>query len=123
MGKSYGEIQEFLSKNGATASGSPMAITLAWDSLSWDFEAAIPIDKEIEGNDRIVIKKSYEGKSIFVTYTGPYEGTYQAYTDLDQYMKEKGLDQAGGPWEVYITDPSTEPDPSKWITEIYFPVK
>jgi effector-binding domain-containing protein len=123
MGKSYGEIQAFLAKNGAKQNGSPMAITLAWDSLSWDFEAAIPIDKEIEGTDKIVVKKSYEGKAIFVTYTGPYEQTYQAYTDLDQYMKEKGLTQAGGPWEVYITDPGTEPDQTKWVTEIYFPVK
>lgn len=123
MGKSYGEIQAFIAKNGAKCVGSPMAITLAWDSLTWDFEAAIPIDKEIKGNDRISVKKSYEGKAVWVTYTGPYENTFQAYTDLDQYMKEKGLTQAGGPWEVYLTDPGTEPDSTKWVTEIYFPVQ
>jgi effector-binding domain-containing protein len=123
LGKSYGEIQAYIAKHGAKMTGSPMAITLAWDSLSWDFEAAIPIDKEIPGNDKIQIKKSYAGKVIYAEYTGPYTGTYQAYTDLDVYQKKKGYTEAGGPWEVYVTDPGMEPDTSKWITEIYFPVK
>jgi len=123
LGKSYGEIQAFIAKNGAKCIGSPMAITIAWDSLSWDFEAALPIDKEIKGNDHIQVKKSFEGKVLFVEYKGPYEKTYQAYIDLEQYKKSKGYTDAGGPWEVYVTDPMTEPDTSKWITEIYFPVK
>lgn len=123
LGKSYGEIQELMKKQGANMTGSPMAITLAWDSTSWDFEAAIPIDKEIKGNVQVQVKQSYSGKVIYLSYTGPYEGTYKAYNELHSYMKEKGFTQNGGPWEVYITDPSTEPDTSKWITEIYFPVK
>ena len=123
LGKSYGEIQAFIAKNGAKMAGAPMAITIAWDSLSWDFEAALPVDKDIEGNDRIQVKKSFEGKVLFVEYKGPYNKTYQAYMDLENYKKEKGYADAGGPWEVYITDPGAEPDTSKWIAEIYFPVK
>lgn len=119
----YCEIQEYLKKNKAEIAGYPMAITYAWDSLSWDFEAALPINTEIKGNDRINIKNSYSGKVIFLTYTGPYEGTFNAYTELHNYIKEKGLTESGGPWEVYVTDPMTEPDQSKWVTEIYFPVK
>ena len=123
LGKSYGKIQELIKKQGANMIGSPMAITLAWDSLSWDFEAAIPIDKEIKGNDKVQIKQSYSGKVIYLSYTGPYEKTYKAYTELETYKKEKGYSDNGGPWEVYVTDPGSEPDTSKWITEIYFPVK
>lgn len=123
LGKSYGAIQELIAKQGAKVVGPPMAITIAWDSLSWDFEAAIPIDKAIKENDKIQIKQSYAGKVIYLSYMGPYEKTYTAYTELESYKKEKGYTDNGGPWEIYITDPSTEPDQSKWITEIYFPVK
>ena len=28
----------------------------------------------------------------------------------------------GAPWEFYITDPTTEPDSSKWKTELFLPV-
>jgi effector-binding domain-containing protein len=123
LGKSYGSIQELMAKQGAQMAGAPMAITIAYDSLSWEFEAAIPIDKEIKGNDKVQVKKSYAGKVIYLSYMGPYNGTYQAYIELESYKKEKGYTDNGGPWEVYVTDPTTEPDTSKWITEIYFPVK
>jgi AraC family transcriptional regulator len=38
-------------------------------------------------------------------------------------MKSQGLEPAGAPWEVYVTDPGAEPDPSKWRTDIFFPVR
>ena len=37
-------------------------------------------------------------------------------------MASQGLEGAGAPWEVYVTDPATEPDQAKWRTEIFFPV-
>jgi effector-binding domain-containing protein len=123
LGEMYGEIMAYIGANGAQSTGYPMAITIAYDSLFWDFEAAIPIDKEIKGNERIQIKQSYAGKAVYLEYKGAYENTYNAYISLDEYMAKNGLKQAGGPWEVYVTDPMTEPDTSKWITEIYFPVE
>jgi len=123
IGQSYASIQELIKNQSAKMIGPPMAITLAWDSTSWDFEAAIPIDKEIKGNAKVVVKKSYSGKVIYISYLGSYSKTYTAYNELEKYKNEKGYTDNGGPWEVYVTDPATEPDTSKWITEIYFPVK
>lgn len=123
LGANYGAIMAYVSKNGAKCIGPPMAITMAWDSLTWDFIAAMPIDKEIPSQDKIKVEKSYAGKAIYVEYKGAYDKTYTAYMDMGAYVKEHNLTEAGGPWEVYVTDPATEPDTSKWITEIYFPVK
>ncbi|PKP23227.1 MAG: hypothetical protein CVU05_00270 [Bacteroidetes bacterium HGW-Bacteroidetes-21] len=123
LGKNFGEIMSLLKKQKVECAGAPMAISYAWDPSSWDFEAAIPVSKEIKPEGRIQFKQSYAGKVVYIIYTGPYEGTEKAYNDLDYYMKENGYEQNGGPWEIYVTDPMTEPDTSKWITEIYFPVK
>ena len=119
----YGEIMTLLKKQKVECTGPPMAISMAWEPTRWDFEAAIPVSKEIKPEGRVQYKQSYQGKVIYVVYTGPYDKTEKAYLDLDNYVKENKLEEAAGPWEVYITDPSTEPDPNKWITEIYFPVK
>lgn len=123
LGMAYGQIIEFTYKNKLTMTGPPMAISFAFDSLHWDFEAAIPVDNEVKGTELIQVKPSYKGKAIYVVYKGPYEGSVQAYYDLEAYIKEHNLEQTGGPWEVYITDPAKEPDSTQWITEIYYPVK
>lgn len=123
LGKNYGLLMAYVTKSGAKCVGQPMAITMAWDSLTWDFVAALPIDKEIPSQGNIKVEKSYTGKVIYIVYKGAYDKTYNAYMDLDAYVEENGLTEAAGPWEVYVTDPTTEPDTSKWITEIYFPVK
>ena len=32
------------------------------------------------------------------------------------------LEAAGGPWEVYWTNPGMVPDPAKWRTQIFAPL-
>lgn len=123
LGVNYGEIMTHLTKQKVSAVGAPMAISMEWDPSRWDFEAAIPVSNEFKPGGRVQCKQSYAGKVIYVVYYGPYEKTEKAYLDLDNYVKENKLEENGGPWEVYVTDPATEADPAKWVTEIYFPVK
>ena len=42
---------------------------------------------------------------------------------MQEYMEANSLVDNGPPYEVYITDPGQEPDPTKWITELYWPIK
>jgi effector-binding domain-containing protein len=44
------------------------------------------------------------------------------HEDLARYVQYKKLQEEGPVMEVYITDPTQEPDTSKWITEIYYPI-
>jgi effector-binding domain-containing protein len=57
------------------------------------------------------------------THFGAYDKTMYMYTAMDEYIQEFKLEETGGPIEEYITDPMSEPDTSKWQTNIYFPVK
>lgn len=123
IAENYADIMAYIMKNGAKISGAPMAITVSFDNANWDFEAAIPIDKEIPSTDKIIVKKSYSGKTVYVVYHGPYSKTSDAYADIEAFIKENNLTADGGAWESYITDPGSEPDTSKWVTEIYYPVK
>jgi effector-binding domain-containing protein len=40
-----------------------------------------------------------------------------------KYVEDNQLAANGDPYEVYVTDPGTEPNPEKWLTVLYHPVK
>jgi hypothetical protein len=55
-------------------------------------------------------------------HVGPYHELSDTHEALIEWLADRGLVAAGGPWEVYWTDPGLERDPAKWRTEIFHPV-
>jgi effector-binding domain-containing protein len=54
------------------------------------------------------------------TYKGDYSGLPEAWRHVNQ---NSGRTWRGNvAWEQYAKDPSTEPNPDEWITEIFIPV-
>ncbi|HET6243722.1 MAG: SRPBCC family protein [Bacteroidetes bacterium] len=120
-------IMESVNKAGVELSGAPCGLFYRWDTEtnSAEMAAAMPV---IE-NEKISTIKKFEridvggGKTLHIAFYGSYEKTEAAHNAMDEYMVEKGLHLNGEVIEEYVTDPSTEPDPSKWLTNIYYVVK
>jgi hypothetical protein len=51
------------------------------------------------------------------------DGLRNACEQLVAWVEERDEEAAGPHWETYVTDPRTEPDTSKRITEIYLPLE
>ncbi|ANH36656.1 Bacterial transcription activator, effector binding domain [Nocardioides dokdonensis FR1436] len=62
------------------------------------------------------------GRAVQTVHEGSYDTLQQTYAALEAWMAERGLHPASGPWEVYLTDPGTEPDPGRWQTRVVWPV-
>jgi effector-binding domain-containing protein len=45
------------------------------------------------------------------------------YAALIEWVAGQGYVPVGPMWECYLTDPSAEPDPSTWRTQIVCPVR
>jgi effector-binding domain-containing protein len=57
-----------------------------------------------------------------VEYYGNPEGTGAAHGAIESYCKQQGLVAGEPAIEEYVTDPASEPDTSKWLTRIYYPL-
>jgi effector-binding domain-containing protein len=125
MGKGYGEMMAYIKSGNLKMTGPPFAIYLKWDSVTFFsvMDLGIPVEKAEKGKGRIRVEKLPAQNAVVATYFGPYDKTETAYRALDQYCKETGKVETGGPWEIYVTDPMTEKDPMKVQTDIVFPVK
>ena len=123
LGNMYGKIGGHMAANQIEPAGPPFTIYHTWDGKSTKMEAGMPTGEETKGSEEIASGMSYAGPALKVTYMGPYEGTGAAHEAIDVYATANGKEIVGPPWEIYITDPGTEPDTSKWITEVYYPIK
>ncbi|MGA2822745.1 MAG: GyrI-like domain-containing protein [Bacteroidales bacterium] len=125
FGKGYGEIMQFIKANRLQCKGSPFAIYIKYDTVTMFsiMDMGIPVEKAEKGKGRIRVAKIPPGNAVAAYYFGPYDKIHPVYNALHQYCKESGKVIAGGPWEIYVTDPMTEKDPMKVETDILFPVK
>ena len=123
MGPLFGELYAYIQERGQTPAGMPFAIYHSMDGNGVDLECGMPVAAPMDGAGRIEASELPGGTVVTVTHMGPYDTLPQTWAALTAWMGEQGLQPAGAPWEVYVTDPVTETDQSKWRTQIFFPVR
>jgi effector-binding domain-containing protein len=123
MGEYYPELMGFIQTKGGEMSGPPFSITYSWDNDVFDMADCIPVATAMAGEGRILSAVLPAGKVAICKYYGAYEGTELPYKVMEKFMKDNALESAGLPWEEYITDPSTESNPEKWLTIVYWPLR
>ncbi len=123
MGADYGKIVTYMTANNINFAGAPLTQWMTWDTLSYSvFAAGIPVAPGTVGTEGIEVMTIPSGQALKYTHFGSYESMESAHMEINDYFATTGNDAIGGPWEVYITDPGTEADTSKWMSEIWYPV-
>lgn len=123
--QAYSTLERFAAEHNLEITGQPLSVTHRWDEETsfGVFEPAMPVNKTVEGNGEVMVKESYSGKALKATYKGSYDDVAETWTALMTKLHSEGYEANGLPWKIYVTDTIQEPDTSKWITEIYMPVK
>lgn len=120
--KDYGLLLQFIMKNKIQMAGAPFAIYHNWDPNGIiRISAGIPVLEQVAGKGNIQYFEIPSGKAVFAEHVGGYntEATHYA---IDEYLKDFNLKTKDYIWEAYITDPATEPDSTRWVTYIYYPL-
>jgi effector-binding domain-containing protein len=128
FGMLYGEIGAVTKKQGLKQAGPVFAVyhrvTLNPDGThKYVLQAGVPVDKEGKNDGRVKYWQTPPTKAIKSAHYGSYATTYQTLQSMQAWMQQQNMQQDGAYWESYVTDPMVETDSTKWLTEVYIPVK
>lgn len=116
------KIGEAVMTKNIEMAGTAMTLTYVWDEENGVTESAVAIpvsgEQDLGGDYEFV--EIPATKALVVDYYGEYDGTVAAHEAIDAHMKAQGLTWKTPVIEEYVTDPSQEPDPSKWLTRVYY---
>lgn len=127
MGEMYGEVIGVMQSNEMEMRSHPVCVYHVWNQEGGYtvVEAGIPIlkDAKVKVSGNVMRSGIPPCKAAMAVHTGAYDNLDKTHWAIDEWIKESNMQVTGAPWEVYITDPETEPDTSKWVTEVYYPVQ
>ena len=93
-----------------------------------ELEFGAPVATPVEGDTRVLSGTLAGGTFVTITWQGSFDKLYDANAALIGWARERGIkwdametdkgDRFACRLEIYKTDPSIEPDTSKWITDI-----
>lgn len=121
LGKSYSQVAAALAAQGTYPAGPPFARYRKLGEGGFEVEAGFPVASPVKAMGEVRPSSLPGGAAAVTVYVGPYNEMEPAYEALADWIKSRGDELAGDAWEIYFSDPSAEPDPALWRTEIVQP--
>lgn len=122
IGGILGKVSGYLEKKNAHPTGAPFTRTYQHEKGVLEFESGFPVQAGVMGQGEIIATELPRGKVATTVHVGFQETSEQAYKAIHIWMAKNGKKEAGAPWEVYLTDPSTTPENESKM-QIYYPVR
>jgi effector-binding domain-containing protein len=114
----FTEAYDFVRKHGAQDNGPRFAL---WHSYSpaygnEDAEAVVPIDRHLEGTDRVKVYELSQTQVASLIHFGDFAEFTKVHAALLEWINTHGYKVVGPYREIYMK-------PDRTITEIQFPVE
>ncbi len=119
----FGKLFSHGVENALPITGNPIARYVSIGPGLWTVDCILPLAHSVEDVNDFQAGVLAGGDVLKATHLGPYEDLEASYIQIQTMMDKEGLISRGAHWEQYVTDPGEEPDPTKWQTDIYWPVK
>lgn len=120
--RAFGETMGVIAAQGARPSGPPFGKYYGRPDALVDVEAGFPVSAPIRPVGDVVPGVLPGGRVVEAVHLGPFDTMGETYAQLERDMQAAELTPGDVMWESYLTDPGVEPDPSKWRTQICWPL-
>jgi effector-binding domain-containing protein len=114
-------VHDYLERRGVQPSGPSFGIFHTYEPGRVDMQAGFPVGEAVEGEGRIEAGELPAGRVAVAVHEGSYDTIGAAHEALDAHVHDRG-GHGASPREVYLTGPGDDPDPSKWRTEVVYPL-
>lgn len=122
FGRAFGAVAAAAAGQGVELAGEPFGFYPGMPTDVVEVAAGFPVSGTVEPSGDVVPMELPGGRAVTTVHVGPYDSMDKTYSQVRTWMAAQGLTPADHVWEVYLSDPSTEPDPSTWRTRIVWPV-
>ena len=116
-------LRNYAKQSGAKELFPPMLNIKKTDSTTYVAQVGLPVDRELPQKDDISSKWMMKGGNILTgEVTGGQKQIEQAEKQMEFYIIDYQRSIIAIPFQMLITDRTKEPDSTKWITRLYYPV-
>jgi effector-binding domain-containing protein len=122
IGEAIAEVEAAMREAGVDLTGPPFARYLAFEPRV-RAEIGFPVARPAPDVGHVKAGRLPGGRIARVLHVGPYDGLEETHARLVRWLAGQGLHPSGPVWEVYWSDPETEPDAATWRTELFVPVE
>ncbi len=116
-------LKKYIKQQGALETNHPMLHSAYVEDLgNYELMVAIPVNKPLNGNNEVMLKRMVPGNILFAEINGGAARVEEAMKQLENYARDHQMLSPAQPFQLLITDRKAEPDTLKWVTQIYYPV-
>jgi effector-binding domain-containing protein len=119
-------VEAELSRRGIEPAGPPLVVYHAEEVLDEETSAPIeicwPVAAPFEGSGEVYGTELPGGPAAVTVHRGPYAEIRPAYHTVSGWIQDHGHELAGGPREVYLTDPGQVAE-ADLRTEVQWPIR
>lgn len=122
FGRAYSTVAAAMGEQGVQVVGPPFALYHGMPTDTIDVEAGFPAASVVAVGDGVEPGVLPAGRAAEAVHVGSYDTLSQTYDEVVRWVQDQGMQLGPDMWEYYLTDPSTEPDPTSWRTRVVCPV-
>jgi hypothetical protein len=116
-------LKKYIAENNAVEQNFPMLNVVQIDSSRYEVMTAIPVDRELPLTNDFAPKFLLKGGNILEgEIKGGPNRIETALKEIENYRLDFKFSSPAKPYQLLVTDRLKEPDTTKWITRLYYPV-
>jgi len=117
-----GKLQQFIRSHAGRETGYPMFNVTKQMGGAFEVRVALPTNKEMKPDGIVEWRQLIHGKYLEADVRGGDGAVRTAMSQMRNYISDYKRTAMAIPFQSLVTDRRKDPDTTKWLTKIYFPI-